>query len=170
MVEGMAPSEWPPSPEGIEAAERLATAAVFDDVCAIASSPERKALATAEPLARRLRLQISIEHDLREVERPRGTIVPPEEVAGWVHRYLDGCALDGWEPPTVASRRIRTCVDRLQHDVEGTLVIVSHGLLLTLYREDSAGLWKTMPLPAVAIADDTGISRWQSVDELTPAS
>jgi hypothetical protein len=39
-------------------------------------------------------------------------------------------------------------------------------LLLTLYGDDSAGLWETMPLPAVAVADGDEVGPWLSVDEI----
>jgi broad specificity phosphatase PhoE len=166
LVEGIAPAEWPASPEGLDAAERLAAAPLFEAVAAIASSPERKALATAEPIAQRLGLEIAVEPDLREVERPSGPIVTSEEVARRVAAYLDDGGFEGWEPPGAARERVTACIERLRAEAGGPLVVVSHGLLLTLFRGDSFALWRKIPLPAVAIADGDEMGSWLSVDDV----
>ena len=170
LVEGLAPGEWPASPEGVEAAERLASADLFAGATAVASSPEAKAVATAEPFARRLGLDVSLEPALREVERPRGPIVSSDELARWVAAYLEGVDLDGWEPIQEAKHRVTACIDRLRREVDGPCVVVSHGLLLTLYRGDAAGLWKTMPLPAVAVARGAEIGPWLSLADVVGES
>ena len=166
LVEGLAPSEWPASPAGVAEAERLASAPVFSALAAIASSPERKALATAEPIARRLGLEVVVEPDLREVGRPPGPIVSAEEIGRRVRAYLDEGRLDGWEPATAARERVDACIARLRRTADGPLAVVSHGLLLTLLRRDTAGLWESMPLPAVAIGPSSqAVGPWLSVEQ-----
>ncbi len=165
LVEGLAPGEWPASPEGLAAAARLAQAPLFAGVRAVASSPERKALATAEPIARRLGLALAVEPDLREVERPPGPIVSSEEIGRRVRADLIDGGADGWEPPADARQRVVGCVDRLRAATDGPLAIVSHGLLLTLYRGDAGGLGAVLPLPAIAIAGGERPGPWLSVDE-----
>lgn len=163
LVEGLAPAAWPASPEGVVEAERLAAAPVFVGLAALASSPERKALATAEPLARRFGLEIVVDEDLREVERPHGPIVPALEVQRRARLYLAG-GLDGWERPEAARRRVISCIERLRREAPGPSAVVSHGLLLTLYRGGDHALWEEMPLPALAVGDERGIGPWLSVD------
>ena len=165
LVDGLPPGEWPASPEGLEATERLASARLFAGVRSVASSPERKALATAAPIARRLGLDVIVEPDLREVSRPHGPIVSSEQVGRWVHAYLTGNGLDGWEAPEAARNRVDACIERLRAAAAGPLAVVSHGLLLTLYRRDEAALWRTMPLPAVAVSAGAAFGPWLSVDE-----
>jgi broad specificity phosphatase PhoE len=165
LVDGLAPSEWRASPEGLEDAERLATAPLFAGAVVVASSPERKALATAEPIAKRLGVEVAVEADLREVARPAGPIVSSEEYGRRVAAYLGGGSLDGWEHPEPALQRATECIERLRRNAGGPLVVVSHGLLLTLYRGDSIDLWRGMPLPAVAVSTAGGFGPWLSVDE-----
>ena len=165
LVAGLSPGEWPASAEGVAAAERLATAPALKTVRTVASSPELKALATAEPIARQLGLQVTVEPDLREVSRPPSSIVPPDVIRAWVHAYLSEGGQDGWEPPAEARARITSCIDRLRATTPCPIAVISHGLVLTLYRGDEQNLWQSMPLPAVAVSDAVGISSWLSVEE-----
>lgn len=140
LLEGVPAREWPASPDGIAAEERLATAPVLSSIRLVTSSPEPKALATAQPLARRLGLEVMVESDLREVDRPPGPIVSAAEVQRRVRAYLaDG--LEGWEPRTDATVRVRACVTRLREGAD-SIAVVSHGLLLTLSAETTPGFGK----------------------------
>jgi probable phosphoglycerate mutase len=165
LVAGLSPGEWPASADGVAAAERLATAPALRTVRMVASSPEVKALATAEPIARQLGLELKVEPDLREVSRPPSSIVPPDVIRGWIRAYLSEGGRDGWEPRAQARARVTSCIDRLRAATAGPIAVVSHGLVLTLYRGDEQNLWQSMPLPAVAVSDAAGISSWLSVDE-----
>src|ERR671914_357194 len=58
LRDGVPPEEWPPTPAGLEAADRLAGEPFGRDLSLVATSPEPKAVAAAQdadPRARRLR-------------------------------------------------------------------------------------------------------------------
>jgi broad specificity phosphatase PhoE len=154
LVEGVPPSEWRLTDEGHADARRLAALPVFGDVALVATSPEGKARGTARPIAAPIR----VEEDLREVERRRTFVVARSAYVDLVDRYFAGGRVEGWEPVADARARIVGCIERLLADTAGDLVVVSHGLVLSLYLADLRGQprvdlaeWEAIPLPAVAV-------------------
>ena len=152
-------AEWHLSPEGRAAVDRLAEEPYWASVRGIHTSPEPKAVATAQRIAARHGLPIRIERDLHEVER-----------GGWagdgyrelVQRYFAGEALDGWEARDEALARAGACIDGIAARHEGLDAgIVSHGLALTLYIADRFALdaeavfamWGRIRFPDVAAVD-----------------
>lgn len=151
-------SQWVLSPDGRAEAEALAGEPFWADVKAIFSSPEVKALATAEPAARRYGLPPRVLPCLSEVERPAGRWF--ENYPEVVRQYLATPKgnLHGWEPNARARGRIGACVYRLLDTgqspaAEGPIAIVSHGLALTLLlatilnEAPSFDIWQSMRLP-----------------------
>ena len=151
-------AQWRLSPEGRAGAEALGAERFWADVASIATSPEPKAVATAQRIAAPHGLPLRIEPDLREVER------------GWagegyrelVRRYLAGEVVDGWEPREQVVGRVRACIDRTVAANAGRAVAVaSHGLALTLYVAYLLGLdaaaafdlWSRLRLPDLAVVD-----------------
>ena len=133
--ETVPPPEWRPSREGLRLARRLGGAVVWRRLAAVASSPEPKARATAEPIARTARVPLRVERDLREVERP-GTPITGRDA--YVERVRDffanpATSVCGWEPGCRAAARFERCVDALVADAAGDVCIVAHGLVLSLY-------------------------------------
>lgn len=142
--------QWELSAEGRAAALRLAEDPVFDGVRIVASSPGPKAVATAEPIAARLGLTVTVDRDLRESERPEPMpILPDDEHRALVAAYLRGEELDGWEPRVAVRKRMRAAVARLGDDA----AVVSHGRALALLLGLTSDQWAAIPLPAVAVAD-----------------
>lgn len=150
-------TEWPLSSDGVAQATDLAALSEWQTLSRVVSSPERKARATAEPIARAAGLPLSIECGLREVGRPRG-FAPPDEYRAAVDRVFAGQQLDGWETAAAALRRIREVIDSLAD--EPVCAVVSHGLLLAIYMAWLAGRgraslaeWAAVPMPAIAVVD-----------------
>lgn len=139
---------WELSAEGRAAAARLAEDPVFDGVRVVASSPEPKAVATAEPIAARLGVTVTIDRDLRETERPDIPILGAPEHEALVARYLDGEPLDGWESQAEVRARMSAAIERLR-DVDGDVAVVSHGRALALHLALTPAEWAAIPLPAV---------------------
>ncbi|MGE5589581.1 MAG: histidine phosphatase family protein [Bacillota bacterium] len=150
--------QWVLSPEGREEAEALAREPFWDEVRAIYSSPDVKALATAEPAARRCGLPPRLMPCLGEVQRPPGQYF--DDYPEVVRQYLATPKgnLHGWEPNARARGRIGACVyrllDRAQNpQAEGPLAIVGHGLTLTLLlatilnETPSFEIWKSIRIP-----------------------
>jgi probable phosphoglycerate mutase len=130
--------EWRLTDAGRAAAEALALR--LPRVARVVSSPEPKAVATAEPIARASGLELELDERLREVERPVGLQTDYRER---VRAYLGGEAPEGWEAREAARARVAAALDGL----EG--VAVSHGLAISLYLGYSFEQWRALQLPDV---------------------
>ena len=130
------------------AAARLAGDPVFDRVGLVASSPEPKAVATAEPIAARLGLTVLVDHDLRESERPDLPILARPEHEALVARYLEGEELEGWEPQESVRARFAAALGRIR-SADRDVAAVSHGRALALYLGLTPAQWAAMRLPDV---------------------
>lgn len=148
LREDIPPEEWLPTPEGIEAARRLAGSAVFDGVTLVASSPEAKAVATAEPIAAATGAPLRVEHDLRESERPLLQLLSVEDHAALVARYLGGEEF-GWEAVDRVRERMSRCIERLRAEADGDVAVVSHGRALAVFLGLSPEEWARLELPAI---------------------
>ncbi len=144
-------------------AEALARLAVFHGVEAVVTSPEPKARATAEPIARVSGLELCVEQDLREAERSAAPVDDRATFVARVDAWLGGSQASGWEERDHAANRIVTCIERLLAEVAGDLALVSHGTVLSLYlawlrRHERVELaeWEAIPLPGVAVIDPSG--------------
>jgi len=171
LVDGVPSDRWELTGEGRRAAARLARWSGWKTVVVLASSPESKALGTAAPIAAATRLDVRVEPDLREAERPRQRVVPHPELVALTRRYLAGDPVPGWEPAADVRRRVTACVDRVLA-ADGDTAVVSHGLALSLYLGSSLEEWKRIPLPAVAVVDAATrdvLRPWTAVDDLVAA-
>ena len=153
------PSEqWHLSPEGRVAAESLAGEGGWAGLARLYSSPEPKAIATAQRIATRNALPLSIEAALHEVERPW----TDGDYRALARSYLRGEAVEGWEGRDVATARIRRAIETIAaaHG-EADVGIVSHGLILSLYLTDllsldgaaTVELWDGIGFPDYALVD-----------------
>ena len=153
--------QWHLSPEGRAAAGALAGEPYWAQLRALHTSPEPKAVATAQRLAARHGRPIRIEPDLREVENRAWVGEGYREL---VRRYLAGDPIAGWEPREAALGRVRACIDGIVARYGKLDVgIVSHGLVLTVYLADllgldgngGYGLWSRLRMPDIAVIDPT---------------
>lgn len=143
------PARWELGPAGRAAAADLAIRARLGDVHAVVSSPEPKALATAEALAGRIGLAVEADERLVEAHRPW----VGEGYRAAAHRYLGGAAPDGWEPRAEVAARIEAAIADRRAD-DGEVVVVGHGLSLSLHLEaalpkgfDAYGFWCRLAFP-----------------------
>ncbi len=146
------------SPDGRAAAEALASEAGWTTLARLYTSSEPKAIATAQRIATRNGLPITIEPALGEIERP-WTGGDYRELA---RRYLLGEPVEGWEPHDAATDRIRASVEAITSaHGEAGLGVVSHGLILALYLAQlleldgpaTADFWDGISFPDYAIVD-----------------
>jgi broad specificity phosphatase PhoE len=134
-------STWELTPEGRADAEMLARR--IAPVGRVLSSPEPKALATAEPIARLSAVLVEDDARLREVARAANA--PTYEAhRDAVRRYLDGEEVDGWERRDDALTRFRAAVS----DVDDAAV-VTHATVLSLFLGYGFEQWGRIALPAV---------------------
>jgi probable phosphoglycerate mutase len=155
-------TEWQLSPAGQQQARDLSRSRAWHELTLIASSPEAKAVATAQPTADARGLELRIEPDLHEVDRGSTPLVSRDEYYAIVAAHFGSPSerVSGWETADAARKRVTACIDNLTKDAEGTLCIVSHGLVLSHYLAELRGLdapvleeWQAIPLPGIAVVD-----------------
>jgi probable phosphoglycerate mutase len=130
---------WQLSDHGRSAAEALAAA--LPRLARVVSSPEPKALGTAEPIAHAQAVDVEVDPRLREVARETNEPDPATYRAA-VRRYLSGEPVEGWEPRERAHARVRGAVASLED-----AAVVSHGLLLSLLLGYTFEEWSRIALP-----------------------
>lgn len=118
----------------------------------VASSPERKAVDTAQPIAAAAGPDVEVVDDLREANRGATPVMPATRYRELVTAYLSSRPVEGWEPAGDVRARVAAAIARLRREDEGRpLVVVSHGLALSLYLDLTPAEWSAIPLPAVAV-------------------
>jgi broad specificity phosphatase PhoE len=123
---------WPLSAEGEAQVKRLAAQPFWDDVKAIITSDEQKAVATIHQIAADRGLPVLMHPGLRELHRA------PLWLDDYQARVLEvfqhsALAIGGWERAADAQARILTTMDELilKYDPQ-PFAVVSHGMLLSL--------------------------------------
>ena len=158
----LAMTSWQLSPTGQQQARDLARSHAWRDLTLIASSPEAKAVATAQPIADASRLDLRIEPDLHEVDRGTTPLVSRSEydARGAAHVAAPNARVGGWEPADAARKRAVACIDGLTGEASGDVCVVSHGLVLSHYLAHLRDLpspdlheWRAIPLPGIATVD-----------------
>ena len=101
----------------------------------IVSSAERKAVETAEILAKHLRLAIEVRERMHENDRSATGFLPPPEFETVADQFFANphSSIRGWERAIDAQRRIVSEVDAvLASDDSGDIALVGHGGVGTL--------------------------------------
>lgn len=120
------------SEEGIAQAERLPAALSRFPISRLVSSPQRRAIQTAGPLAAELGLQVEVDERLAEYDRDMSHYVPIEEIAKENPEEL-ARLVSGHLPSSVDENafmaRINAAVEELvaAGDHDGTVAVFSHG-------------------------------------------
>lgn len=168
---GDAAERWSLSQKGRREAGILARHDFWREVDLIFSSPEPKALQTAEPAARRWGIPLQVIDCLRELRRPR--LVPDYEKA-IARLFADpDKSIASIEPAAQGAERITRCLEELVAAHRGqTLAVVSHGLVLTLFlaqlenRWPTITEWRAVPYAGLTVVDTntwSPITNWSSV-------
>ncbi|KHO21152.1 histidine phosphatase family protein [Mycolicibacterium setense] len=120
------------SAEGIAQAQRLPAALARFPISRLVSSPQRRAIQTAGPLAEELGLKVDVDERLAEYDRDMSHYVPIEEIAKENPEEL-ARLLSGHLPSSVDEKaflsRIDVAVGELvaNGDHDGTVAVFSHG-------------------------------------------
>ena len=148
---------WPLTPEGTEAAARLARSLpALPPPLSVVASSERKAIETAAQVTDALSLDpAAISAGLAEVQRP------------WVHgdyraaarAYLCSGSAPGWESRADVLQRVSRAL--AQHwRPEGTTVVAGHGLAMSIWAWDAVGgldiveFWEGLTFPDAWLFDE----------------
>lgn len=150
---------WALDPAGSADLARMASLPHWGGVGRIVSSPEPKALLTAEAIRSRHELPPAATFDdLREIHKA-GWTDRHDEVMAEFFREPGRPALPGWETASDALARFSACVDWLVAK-GGDLILVSHGVVLSLYLADLLGQshvryddWRSIRMPDFALVN-----------------
>jgi broad specificity phosphatase PhoE len=153
-------AEWRLDPQGGADLARLAALPLFQGARRIVASTEPKALLTAEAIRSAHGLgQIDAFDGLREIHK--ATFV--EDHDGVMARFFaepTTAVLPRWEVAATATARFRACLDELIPTMDGDLVVVSHGTILSLYLANLLGqervdpaVWAAIGFPDLAVVD-----------------
>ncbi len=172
----IASDRWLLTSGGLLAAARLRDL-VAVDACAVYTSPEPKAVATAQALAPgRL---LTVEPDLRELDRrAAGWVSTESEYFRLVREVLERPteSVRGCENAQFAQHRIVNAIARIVERESGrSVVAVSHGIVLTLYlawlRGQAApplGAWRRVRMPDLAVVDPIRRVVWRDFGDDNP--
>ena len=120
------------SGEGVEQAKRLPDALARFPISRVVSSPQRRAIETAQPVADRLGLTIEIDERLAEYDRDLPHYIPVEQIAAEspqeLRRLLNGQLPSGVDEAAFQAR-VAAAVDDLvtSADRADTVAVFSHG-------------------------------------------
>lgn len=155
----VAAEHWPLSEAGIRAAQQLSRLPCWQDVEIIYSSPEPKALQTAEEIARPWDKKVIIEPDLRELQ-VKQVWLGNADFLKKVGDYLEGADDPDFEPYDQAQQRIVSCMQRLVQSPPGrSIAVVSHARILVAFfshlfsRRVGRHEWRSIKMPDLAIVD-----------------
>jgi probable phosphoglycerate mutase len=136
-VDGDVPvSQWLLSDTGHEEALGIAEKPEFSRFDVIIASGEEKARQTAEPIAKKLGLDILREPELSELGRDKGGFMNHDEYEKAVHATLTerDASVANWETASHALGRFSKRVSELENIHAGKRVlIVGHGMTMNLY-------------------------------------
>ena len=134
---------------------------VRERIARLVASTEPKALETAEAIARRWPAEVVPDERLREAARPWiGT-----GYRAMAHRYLRGEQHDGWEPHADVERRMAEALaDAASTPSDGAVVVVTHGLALSLHLGarlggdfDRESFWSRLAFPDAWVLEGDGV-------------
>ena len=147
-------SEWSLSSEGISRCETLASELERFLPATLLSSPETKAMETAERIGLHLGTGFSVRDELREHRRP-ATFLPESEFHENIRRFFAApdSVVYGSESSKDVARRIGVEIrGALADHPDGNILMVSHGTAMTSFTSrhtnaDAYSLWKSLDLP-----------------------
>ncbi|OBI80797.1 histidine phosphatase family protein [Mycobacterium sp. E740] len=153
------------SAEGIEQAKRLPDALARFPISRLVSSPQRRAIQTAEPVAEALGLQIDIDDRLAEYDRDLSHYTPVEEISAEDMRRLANGELPSGVDQSAFLARVKAGVGDIvaAANREDTVALFSHGGVINAVVHD---VMDTERLLCVQV-DYAGITRvlWSSSRE-----
>jgi len=154
------PPQWGLCPEGRDAVAALAEKLTGLGVKAAISSPEPKALQTAEIIGQRLGLAVEVEHGLGEHKRPHTSFGTEAEFQAKIANIFARPhePAPGGESAEQARERLAAALAR---HITRPLLAVTHGTVLSYYVAklancDAHDLWRSLRTPDAFVFDADG--------------
>jgi probable phosphoglycerate mutase len=144
------PADPPLADLGRRQADALAEWLADEPLDAIYTSPLRRALETAAPLASRHGLVAIVEDDIAEFDREADSYVPIEELKAeddprWHQMVAGGWSSDGTVDPAAFAAAVIAGVERIIAAHSGqTVAIVAHGGVVNVYLAHILGTTRPM--------------------------
>ncbi len=143
VVEGPADPEL--SAEGHEQSARLATYLKSESIDAIYSSPMKRAVQTAEPLAQKINLPISIVDDVAEYDRLSNEYIPIEELRAanderWQKLLTGEWQSDSDTLESFRDRVISSLEQLISQHASQRIVVTCHGGVINQYLAHILGI------------------------------
>ena len=158
IQENIPSSQWKLSPEGAEAATGLAEHLREFQFSHIASSPEPKAVGTAQAIASRIGLAVAIDEGFAEHSRKSVGFVSRDEVeAGIAALFANpGRLVFGDETANECFYRFQQALDRQVAKSTGDVIAATHGTILSVYVARTLGIdpmpfWRRLGLPCAIV-------------------
>ncbi|MDP2704059.1 MAG: histidine phosphatase family protein [bacterium] len=129
-------SSWRLTKEGKRVAYELAEQGIFDDVDMVVASEESKAIETAEPIAKRLGVELTCVAEFGEMNRDSGGFLPKKDFDRAIKFSLTNLdeSKNEWEKGRDALLRFEGAIDRIDSEYENkNVLIVAHGCVVNLY-------------------------------------
>lgn len=164
VTPGEPPSTWPLSPEGWTAAAALARKLSVHHPVAVAASEEVKAFDTARSMAEVLGLTAGQDAGLGEHLNETGDFLSRAEIEARIERLFaePDKLVHGEETGDQARERFAAAIARQREaHPTGTLVLVAHGRVISLWASRRLGLeamplWRSLGLASALVIDDDG--------------
>jgi probable phosphoglycerate mutase len=149
IVEADGPADPPLQPRGHEQAQRLAEWLVPERLDAVWSSPMRRAVETADPIAAAHGLEVVIDDELAEFDREATSYIPYEELkATRDERFLamvEGRLEDYEVDPATFQAGVVGAMERVVAANPGKVVaVVCHGGVINAYLAHVLGIEKLL--------------------------
>jgi broad specificity phosphatase PhoE len=145
-------SDPPLSAEGVEQAQRLPEALARHPVSRLVSSPQRRAIQTAQPVAEALGLTVEIDERLAEYDRDMAVYIPIEQIRAeypeeWA-RLANGHLPSGVDEEAFLAR-VAAAIDDMVAAAEhtDTVAVFSHGGVINVLLQQILGTARLLSFP-----------------------
>jgi broad specificity phosphatase PhoE len=140
------------SQDGLAQVKRLPDALARFPISRVVSSPQRRAIQTAEPVAAARRLSVEIDHRFAEYDRDLPVYIPVEQIKA--ERPEEWARLAQGQLPSAVDAdafraRVRAAVDDLvtAADPEDTVAVFSHGGVINVLLHEILGTARLLSFP-----------------------
>ena len=159
--ESLPPAQWRLSSEGREAAAAFAQRIAAHDPTRLICSAEAKAEGTARAMGEVLNLKAEPFAALGEHKRSASSFLPRSEFDATIAALFNepDVLVFGEETASEARHRFSAALDPIVAAQTGTLVVVAHGTVISLWVSHRLGvpampIWKALKMPGAAVVEN----------------